>query len=279
MITIKLTGGLGNQMFQYATALSLAIKKDTNVTLDISEFKVYNLRNYELDKFNISSNVTNNSSIIARIVKKLKARILFKRRYFFEQSLEYTDNLESVGKNAYLDGYFQSELYFLDIKEKLIEEFQLKNDLSSYAVQIESEITHSNQTTISLHVRRGDYITNSHTNSVHGVCSLSYYHSAIKRLESTFDDVHYYIFSDDIAWVKENLPLVNATYIEGDNSRSPHEDIYLMSCCQHNIIANSSFSWWGGWLNTNLDKVVIAPDNWFKKNIPNNIIPNDWIKL
>ncbi|EHU4794483.1 alpha-1,2-fucosyltransferase [Vibrio vulnificus] len=279
MITIKLTGGLGNQMFQYATALSLAIKKGTNVTLDISEFKIYNLRNYELDKYNISSNTTSKSSIIARIVKKIKAKSFFKKRYLFEQSLEYIDNVESVGENVYLDGYFQSELYFLDIKEKLIEEFQLKNDLSSYAAQIESEITHSNYTTVSLHVRRGDYVTNSYTNSVHGVCSLSYYHSAIKRLESTFDDIHYYIFSDDIAWVKENLPLANATYIEGDNSRVPHEDIYLMSCCQHNIIANSSFSWWGGWLNTNLDKVVIAPNNWFKKNIRNNIIPSDWVKL
>ncbi|MCG6405528.1 alpha-1,2-fucosyltransferase [Vibrio fluvialis] len=279
MITIKLTGGLGNQMFQYATALSLAVKKNTNVTLDISEFKIYNLRKYELDKFKITSNTTNKSSTIARIIKKFRIKSFFKKRYFFEQSLEYANNMDNVGRNVYLDGYFQCELYFLDIKEKLIEGGGGGGNLSSYASQIVSEITQSNQTTVSLHVRRGDYISNSHTNSVHGVCSLSYYYSAIKRLENTFDNIHYYIFSDDIEWVKEHLHLVNATYIEGNDSRIPHEDIYLMSCCQHNIVANSSFSWWGGWLNTNFDKIVIAPNNWFVKNVPNNIIPNDWIRL
>jgi hypothetical protein len=127
-----------------------------------------------------------------------------------------------------------------------------------------------------LHIRRGDYISDKKANSVHGTCDLSYYKKATELICAKFNDAHFFVFSDDISWAKENLNINNTTYI--DHKTIPHEDIHLMSLCKHNITANSSFSWWGAWLNQYSKKTVIAPKQWFI-NKENEVACESWIKL
>jgi hypothetical protein len=134
-----------------------------------------------------------------------------------------------------------------------------------------------------VHIRRGDYLLNPETQKIHGVCSLSYYFEAIALLEKEFENINYFIFSDDINWVKENLHVTNAVYIESEEERIAHEDIYLMSLASHNIIANSSFSWWGAWLNQYEHKMVIAPKRWFADEVmyqqSHDIVCESWVKI
>jgi len=135
---------------------------------------------------------------------------------------------------------------------------------------------------ISLHIRRGDYVSNVYTNSVHGTCSLDYYQQAVTLLESKLNNPHFFIFSDDLAWAKEHLSFIeNVTFVELDVNIPDHDEMFLMSQCLHHIIANSSFSWWGAWLNKNLDKIVIAPKRWFIDETYNtsDLIPDAWIRL
>ena len=127
-----------------------------------------------------------------------------------------------------------------------------------------------------MHIRRGDYVSNSKSNSIHGTCSLEYYREAVKIINEKYKNSIFFVFSDDISWKKENLLIQNAVYI--DNKTIPHEDIYLMSLCKYNITANSSFSWWGAWLNQNKNKVVIAPKKWFLKK-ENEIASKNWITI
>lgn len=135
---------------------------------------------------------------------------------------------------------------------------------------------------ISIHVRRGDYVSNAATNKYHGLCDLGYYKKSIDYISKRVESPVYYIFSDDISWCKINLKIKgNVTYISHNNGDNSWEDMRLMSRCKHNIIANSSFSWWAAWLNTNLDKIVIAPRNWYK-DLPRNmtdIIPSSWLTV
>jgi hypothetical protein len=135
--------------------------------------------------------------------------------------------------------------------------------------------------TVSIHIRRGDFSKKAETNLYHGILSSDYYKQAIEIISSKINSPKFYIFSDDINWAKENLIVPEAVYASGQISKTHFEDLYLMSQCHHNIIANSSFSWWGAWLNDNPEKIVIAPKNWFNKGPKDtqDIIPGDWIKI
>jgi hypothetical protein len=277
MITVKLDGGLGNQMFQYATAKSLATSSGTSLALDINVFDTCSLRELEINKYNIDARIVNKNSIFRRVIKKLKLGEVSKY-FFFEKTLEYDKSINTLGDSTYLEGYFQCEMYFKNIKNALVQEFTLKGCLSEYTVKVASDILNVGMS-VSLHVRRGDYASDANTNSVHGTCDLTYYKEAINMISERFKDVQYFIFSDDISWVKKNINVSNAFYVDSQEERVPHEDLYLMSLCNHNIIANSSFSWWGAWLNTNPTKVVIAPKKWFNVNIKYNIVPDDWLSL
>jgi len=267
MIIVRIVGGLGNQMFLYAYAKALQ-ERGLDVKIDISKFKKYKLHGgYQLDKYNIDLKVSSSlSNLLAKLgfLKSIK-----------ETSLLFDPNLKSLGGNKYIKGYFQTEKYFSEIRTVLLEQFNIKQETSSTTSSIAKDIV-SHKNSCSLHIRRGDYISNDKTNSIHGICSLDYYQNAMNLINTKYEDVRYFIFSDDISWVKENLKIKNAFYI--DHKTIPHEDIYLMSLCQHNITANSSFSWWGAWLNKNSNKTVIAPKLWFvdKKN---EIASENWIKI
>jgi len=197
-----------------------------------------------------------------------------------ESHFNFDDKVYNKTENIYFEGYWQSEKYFLNYREDLLEEFTLKKELHPKSKEYENKIREVQS--VSLHIRRGDYVTNTHTNSVHGTCSLQYYRDAVKEIEIKVEDPHFFIFSDDLAWVKENLDFIdNVAFVELDKEIPDHEEMVLMSLCKHNIIANSSFSWWSAWLNQNDKKIVIAPKKWFNDQTINteDLIPNTWIKI
>lgn len=286
MIIVKIVGGLGNQMFQYTYAKVLE-QKGYEVKIDISAFETYKLHGgYQLEKYNIdlqSSCIEENSkyysnSLLSKILCKVgieTSKAIREKTLFFDKAFL------NIKDDNYIEGYFQSEKYFINIRGILLEQFTIKQELSNYTKEIEQQISESINS-CSLHIRRGDFINDKNTN-IHGACSLEYYKNAIKYMRKEEKDINYFIFSDDMEWVKENLKLENTIYIQSKEKRIPHEDIYLMSLCKHNIIANSSFSWWGAWLNLNSKKIVIAPKRWFADEKlykqSGDIVCGSWVKI
>jgi len=290
MIITRIIGGLGNQMFQYAIAKAIAKKRADEFKLDISFYPKQTLRKYELNQFNIEENIANDYEIIKlagnentwfKIKRKLGLNPKRPKSYFEEKETAVFDKeVFEYQEDIYLDGYWQNEKYFNDIRDEILKDFTLKNDISKEAKKYLEDI--KNSQSVSLHVRRGDYVQNAHTNSVHGTCDLEYYQKAIKHIEQNIENPNFYIFSDDIAWCKENFGfLENKVFV--DDTKSTFDDLELMKNCKHNIIANSTFSWWGAWLNESHEKVVVAPKRWFAddgiQKQSADIICESWVRL
>jgi hypothetical protein len=294
MIIVKLQGGLGNQMFQYACGRAVSLKHSVPLYLDVAGFPDHNDRVYNLDMFNIKAQIATEELIIDLMYKettlldKLKTKVLFKTikksfssKYFPEKEpCVYDCSIFNVEKDVYLHGYWQSEEYFKGISNILKEDFTLKNPLSKKSKEIADMICSSDS--VSVHVRRGDYVSNPQTNKVHGTCDLSYYLKAVEIIASHVNNSHFYVFSDDPDWTKDNLQIdFPVTFINHNDVSKDYEALILMSLCKHQIIANSSFSWWGAWLNKNDKKTVVAPERWFaieERNKKNDIVPATWTK-
>ena len=214
--------------------------------------------------------------IISKIYFYISYKILLRI-----QSTRFIDSFMNNPKKSYFIGFWQSEKFFKNIEKIIRKEFTLKNPLSNYANVVFEKIK-STPISASLHIRRGDYVLEPHTNAYHGVCGLDYYQKAyeelVKKINSPFE---IFVFSDDIEWVKENLRLPGKMHFVSNPNIPDYEEMFLMSCCTHNIIANSSFSWWGAWLNPNKNKIVIAPKQWFanKNEDAKDIVPESWIKI
>ncbi|MBD3903822.1 alpha-1,2-fucosyltransferase [Chryseobacterium sp. Ch-15] len=286
MVAIELIGGLGNQMFQYATARALALSRNEKLLLDRHLFADYELHSYGLNHFNIESAFLEKEETIfepLRILEKVKAIFSQKKIYhpYIEQDLTYDKELfEFPNKNIFLKGYFQSEKYFIKFKNQLRKDFEIKSPLKKETIDFLKIIEAENS--ISLHIRRGDYVNNPAANAIHGTCDLNYYHRAIETIKKEIENPVFFIFSDDIDWAKENLKIDHSThFVDFNDASTNYEDLKLMSNCKHNIIANSSFSWWGAWLNSYKFKIVITPSKWFKTDIHNSkdIIPESWMKI
>lgn len=296
MIIVKLMGGLGNQMFQYAAGRSLAHLHGTELRLDHSFFElsenVATPRQYELHHFNVSGKRSNKYDFWAIVTHRHRWHILLKalwpllRRDFKsikiiqERLFDFDPSFFDFPDNIQLAGYWQSEKYFSDIADIIRKEFTVRSQLTGENQRIANVINSS--TAVSLHVRRGDYVSCEKTAAVHGACSLEYYDNAIERIANLVSAPHFFIFSDDIAWVKKHLHLDYPVTIVGHNSsENGCEDLRLMSFCRHHIIANSSFSWWGAWLNPQPDKIVIAPARWFSDTTidTSDLIPESWIRI
>jgi hypothetical protein len=289
MIIAKLKGGLGNQMFQYACGRFLSERKNTLLKLDKSalEDKSYRpdvaSRDYQLNVFNCIENFAATEEI--QSFKKptfILDKVFFKIRQQLKPSVIITDenydlSLIDKAQNIYQEGYFQNEKYFKNIGNILLKEFSIKYPLNDAYVEFQNQIAVCNS--VSIHIRRGDYVNNPTTNNYHGVCSLDYYYKAKAVITEKIADPRFFIFSDDIKWARENLkserPL---TFVSGGKN---FEDLSLMSQCKHNIIANSSFSWWGGWLNENHEKIVVGPLKWFNDAKLNSEfqLPDKWIRV
>lgn len=284
MITVRLSGGLGNQMFQYAFARSIAIARKEKLILNISAYNSYKLFKYGLDCYKIECELSNkellyNNIYVRKAMKVLSAMGMKKYfSYYIEHKLfTYDPDVISSSTKVML-GSWQSFKYFEKISDLIRNDFKLKEDLSYTASIIEANIT--KYESIALHIRRGDYFSDKRTKKHHGILDLDYFINAIHIINTRVKDPIIYVFSDDIEWVYKNLKCEFPIEFIDNAVGGPEISIYLMSKCKHNIISNSSFSWWGAWLNTNPNKIVIAPKIWFC-NQPStaDLIPETWIKI
>lgn len=287
MVIVQLIGGLGNQLFQYALARRIAHMHNVPLKLDFYGFEAYKLHKYSLQHFNIREDFAspdeiarfkNKSGVLSRLATKFKP--YYKCSVVHERFFYFDSNMLKVSKNVYLEGYWQSEKYFKDIEDIIRREFTVKYKSDVTNEQVAQNILSVNA--VSLHVRRGDYVSNLTINQFHGTCSLEYYNQAIAQIAKKVETPHFFVFSDDPEWVKSNLKIdYSITIVDHNNADKNYEDIRLMSLCKHHIIANSSFSWWGAWLCRNPNKIVIAPLKWFNDKSINttDLIPDGWIKI
>ncbi len=288
-MVVRFSGGLGNQMFQYAFLLSLQYRfPQKTIEGDLGDYEVLEHHNgYELEKiFGIKIPLCSdfekerhkiNMSLPNRVLRKIglknvgyPKRIMDPERGFDEEFIN------SLSDQDFLWGYWQDEKYFKDIKNDILKEFTFpvikKEDEKNYEIKkiIESE------NSVSLHVRRGDYLLETEYISL---CESDYYQKAIQEMKEKVKEPYWFVFSDDINWCRKNLTLgTNACYVEHNTGQNSFRDMQLMSLCKHNIIANSTFSWWGAWLNINSEKVVICPEQFYKDNegFNKNIVCDGW---
>jgi len=300
MVTVFLRGGLGNQMFQYAAGLELAKKRNEDLFLDEvfldDRFprKEFTYRVFDLDIFSIEPRLT----ILSKISKKfpipgfwfvldfffIYARRLLGMTYFLKEGDKRSpENFSFKDRgNVVMWGFWQSQKYFNDVENEVRAAFKCRNPLEGEAAVLGKQIAASSS--VAIHVRRGDYLLAKYAKLYAGT-DLSYYDRAVEYILGKIESPYFFVFSDDIAWCKENLKLparATVTYVDASSS-GPKASYHLelMSLCRHNIIANSTFSWWGAWLNANPKKIVIAPKHWYVGNEAGSheIIPEDWIKL
>ncbi len=291
MIIINLKGGLGNQMFEYAAGYSLARDKEVECKIDLghyknqSEFKNETPREFLLDFFDTPYEFASEQEIF--MVKKQYSRgllpILKLDSYLIMSNIIKYPLLSRISSEVYMDGYFQNEGYFIKYERDIRKIFNLKaRYITKDFLKMCQEIKGSCNNSISIHIRRGDYVTNTQANKWHGLLSKYYYYNALEYIkeEKGIEKPYIYVFSDDSKWVRENISFDGkVTYISDDFN--PAQAIILMSKCKNNIIANSSFSWWGAWLNSNKEKMVIAPDQWLtgSNRVGREIVPRSWVKF
>ena len=306
MITITVLGGLGNQMFQYAAAKALACKHGVDLAIDESAFRSYELRGFLLDRLRVPEAVrpiTGKSSDKSvrlsnframrwrnradRSLKRLGvARLPQSPTSYSERHFHFDPEFFSLGGSISLFGYFQSERYFAGIADKLRDHFRPREVLGPQAQAVAEHIARSRMP-VSVHIRRGDYVKSNSTAQVHGSMGVAYYKKALQLIEGLLDtQATLFVFSDDPADAESILDFVpseHLVHVRGEPER-PWEDMTLMAQCRHHIIANSSFSWWGAWLNPSVDKIVIAPRNWFtpgelrQRNVC-DLHPPEWILI
>jgi hypothetical protein len=285
MIYSRIRGGLGNQLFQYCVARTLADRLGTSLGLDIRDFNQNSPYLMGLNNFNIRAEFNPTGMIKHKNDGYMKYLIDIafgkQKNIFKETSLNFNEKFLCLQNNSYLKGYWQTEKYFRDNKKNILNDLKIINLQSNQNKKISEKIAKT--TSVSLHIRRGDYVTNTAYNVAHGTCSLTYYKNAVDHLINNIGkNFTVFAFSDDPEWVSSNLKLpVKICVIDNNSSDYNYEDLRLMSECNHNIIANSSFSWWGAWLNTNHNKTVIAPTTWYAdQSLKNNdIIPGNWTKI
>jgi hypothetical protein len=303
VITVSLIGGLGNQMFQYAAGKALAERHGVPLALDISGFRNYALRPFLLDRLLVPEAIA-----IARTEPAERPEINFARakwkaridrllgkaglpklasspNEYREPHFHYDPAFETLGPEIALFGYFQSERYFNSIAESLRDWFSPREPLGDAAAAALKQIETS-RLPVSVHVRRGDYLKPG-THEVHGILGESFYRRVFDRLESMIGrEAELFIFSDDPAAAEQVLSFIPGSrlnHVRGDPER-PWEDMALMARCRHHVIANSSFSWWGAWLNPSPDKIVVAPRAWFAaagsgKRDTGDLYPSGWILI
>lgn len=270
MIIVNIIGGLGNQFFQYAFGYALSRHHNKTLKLDISAFDKYPLRTYELGSFNINPIIATEDEIT-----NAKAQSIY-----IENKFNYDISTYLINSNQYYKGYWQTDKYFWEYRKNIIKQFKPINQFHPQSQKTIKNIKESES--ISIHIRRGDYISNPKTNSFHGVCSVDYYKESISIINESISNPHFFIFSDDLDWAINNITFIdNVTFVELAADVPDYEELFLMSRCQHNIIANSSFSWWGAWLNQNENKIVIAPKQWFLDTSLNttDLIPSNWLRV
>lgn len=277
-------------MFQYALGRSLSLKNNTELKLDVTAFETYKLHKYSLgEAFGANIKIASEDEINefrryrTRTGKRWFLRNLLlsdTSKYVREKLSTFDPKVMTLGSDVYLDGYWQSEKYFKKIESTIRADFSFTLPQGEKDKEVSNLISKSNS--VSIHIRRADYVTDANANKTLGTCSIEYYAKAVDLLAQKVTDPHFFVFSDDHEWVKQHITInYPAVYVDHNNADTNFQDMRLMASCKHNIIANSSFSWWGAWLNGNPDKIVIAPKQWFADTSKNDsdLIPSTWTRI
>lgn len=294
MKIIIASAGLGNMMFQYALVVAFR-ERGVPAILFVSEANAHH-NGYELENVFPSVNPYQGLSGIRQsyyqLLGKLRKKKLFFRKktphrllFFPFQRVSpeinfffYPDVFSKPKKNQYFSGAFQSYKYFENCRQELLKEFAFdESKLSEESKEMACRIESTNS--VSIHVRRGDYLAPLWYENLGSICSVQYYQRAITEMEKHVKEPCFFVFSDDIDYVRDNLNIPNAVYVNFNHSSNSWQDMYLMSLCKHNIIANSSFSWWGAWLNRNDGKTIIAPKKWWASLDHDDVVPPSWIRI
>lgn len=284
MIVVRMYGGLGNQLFQYAFGRYLSLKNSTELILDLNWFKYTpkfdTKRYYELNNFCVSCRYL---SIIEKTIFRLSnnkyigkyVNLPYNLAYKKERQYSFDSNNLDIKNNSYIDGYWQSYKYFNQIDSVIRREIRL---LSSVMIDSRYADFILNSNSISVHVRRGDYVNNTVVSNVHGVCAIDYYYNAMSYFQNTLSQPNFFIFSDDMLWCKKAFKNFDNVYFMSSNCvKNASVDLVLMSMCKHHIIANSTYSWWGAWLGGGL---TIAPYKWFSNATSvDDLLPENWIRM
>lgn len=277
MRLIKMTGGLGNQMFIYAMYMKMrTMYPDTRIDLsDMMHYKVH--CGYELHKV---FDLPYKEFCINQTVKKVLEFLFFKTVLERKQG----GSLEPYRRAylwplVYFKGFYQSERYFAGLEADVRRVFTFSPDKANNQSRQMIRQMQADVRAVSLHVRRGDYLQEKHWESLGSICQRSYYVNAMEEMERHVAAPHYYVFSEDLEWVKKNLLLSDAVYIDWNTGADSWQDMMLMSCCHHHIICNSTFGWWGAWLNPAADKVVVAPELWTRTVESCEVVPDSWLKV
>jgi Glycosyl transferase family 11. len=295
MQIFKISGGLGNQMFQYAFAKAVQYTTNDDCYIDLSHYgsaiakKGINTQHngFELGRlFNMDlpiadwQDVKRLSSPATNYFNRFKRRYFPKPTHIIEKNFRYQSFIFNKGQNAYYEGYWQTEKYFSVYCNEILSAFQFVPKVSART----EKVVNMDCIKTSIHVRRGDYLNYKGFD----VCGKDYYEKAMQVILKTYPEGKFICFSDDIKWCKDNLLYDDIIYVDWNTGFNSWEDMYIMSKCNNNIIANSSFSWWGAWLNGSINKIILAPETWCDTTKITNkhyiydftdILPDSWIKI
>lgn len=276
MLILHFSGGLGNQMFEYALYCTLQ-QNGVHVKIDLSHYNKQKTHNgYELERiFNLQAVYANKAErTFFKWLGKLQSKLFgtaYKERP--EDQYFFLENVLQL-KNGFLKGYWQSDKYFINAGQKVKQAFTFPTPKHEKNLAV-LEIINASQS-VSIHIRRGDYLIDGRN------CALSadYWNKAIAYINQQIPEPVFFVFSDDLVWAKDNLQILNSQYIDWNKAEDSYWDMFLMSKCKHNIIANSSFSWWAAWLNDHKNKLVICPQNWMPHfDGTRDLVPKTWIKI
>lgn len=267
-IAVLIGSGIGNQMFQYALGRCVSLHLQRPLILDTSLLFLDPGWGFDLRHFRLGQHRVRNWPLLPWRIRMKLLRVLASQgmevvRWINEPGLQFSPEVLETDKPCVLNGYWQSERYFDSISDQLREDFMIATAQDARSAECQRRIR--GVKSIGLHVRRADYVTKPSCNAFHGTCPKEYYDAALRLILPRLDrDVDLFVFSDDMQWARENIQYaLPTTYVDWNQDRS-YEDIRLMSSCRALIMANSSFSWWAGWLNPNPDKLVVAPRQWYR---------------
>lgn len=289
MFIFQFMGGLGNQMFQYAAARALSVRRNIPFKVDFDDPYKFVKREFNLSMFDVQP--MEHAGYFDLLKSKPKRRIQKRlwmllgqnpngRLYKEPADYMFDPGFFSCPDGSYISGFWQTEKYFLDIEDIIRKEFRFVIPPSAKNEEWLNKINSS--TSVSVHVRRGDVVAVAKTNKLYGTMTNSFYEDAMNHMVESLGNCSFFFFSDDIEWVKENIKTsYPAYYIDNNDDAHNYEDLRLMSSCKHHIIANSSFSWWGAWLNPDKNKKVIGPAKWMSTRViaETDHIPGSWILL
>lgn len=273
MVIARLTGGLGNQMFQYAAGRALADRLGTDLLLDTRAFehalalRAYTRRAYALSPFRLRTRLATAVDLkkwpvwVVELGMRLRLVRPWFRRWHFESAITYDPSVRTLPEPVCLVGYWQSERYFVESTDRIRADFALRQPLAGANAGL-LELARSSHS-VGLHVRRGDFVSLDNAAQIHGVCSTDYYRRAIDFVRNGCPQCRFIVFSDDTEWARAELPLDSSAVFVTGNESNPELDLTLMSACKHHILANSSFSWWAGWLGYSPEQIVVAPSPWY----------------